>query len=423
MKYQSASYIYNINYYYKIIDVWAGFTLPDTSIEWLPQFVGEIETINTDSGGESQANARINARDLIYRKLTSTVIGRPASDGTPQPYMSGKRYRVPCKETDETNFIYTFYCQQTITSIDAVYVRDTSGQKWVTAPSNSTSAVNKTVDFASDPEAEVAVDITVNTVDHPCDIILAIIEDELALDSDQYNSTLLATIKTRLSGLSVGVGFDNIKVYDALQQLVKAIDGAIFVEGGVLQVVNYWPTLTTTQSISKSEHSFVSVLDSIAEVQNKVSVFYGDYDDDKTSYIEISDSNSVTDYGELTKDKFDFRYTAPVSITSSIYITSILGHWLYRQQYQYEQFNVMTRLELLRMEIFDIIKLSDTAHNITDAHILILSQQLDLTEFSGQFSGIRFPEVEWLYWSDDDETLSYFVDDSDSDLAYQSYFW
>lgn len=424
-KYQPTSYIYNIRYYYQLLEIWAGFELPDTSIEWLQQFVGEIERIQTDSGLEARYNAVIMARDFIYRKLTNTVIGRPTSAGIPQPYMSGKRYRVLCKETDSDNYIYSFYCQQTITSIDAVYVRNTGNQKWITAPSNSTNAVTKTVDFVADPESEVAVDITVNSVDHPCDIIEDILINELGLDSEYYDSTSLETVKTRLSSLSVGVAFEKISIYQALQQLMRSIDGAMFIEGGVLKIVNYWPTLVSNQSFGVGVHNHVEMEDLVSEVQNKVSVFYGNYNDDNTQYIEILESTSIDNYGELTKESFDFRFQAQVSIASETYIGSIVGHWLYRQQYQYEKYVVTLFLEVLRQEIFDVITLTDTKHNLTDALMLTLSQDINLDKFSGSFTSIRYPEINWAFGSDtgDTEDLYYAVDDSATDIAYHCYAW
>lgn len=423
-KHQSSSYIYNIDYYFELIEVWAGFVVSGTT-EWLQQYVGEMLDITTDSGNGASYNATISSRDYLYRKLMNTIIGRPSSAGTPQPYMAGKRYRVPCKETDTTNFIYSFYCQQSVTSIDAVYVRDTTGQKWVTAPSNSTNTTTKTVDFAADPQSEVAVDITVDTDTHPIDIMKDILDNELSLGSDYYDSTVLDTVKDRTSGLEVGCSFDNISVYDAFSALAKALDAVSYIEGGLFKCKNYWPEITSTQSFGEDAHRHIVMKDSIAEVQNKIGVFYGDYDDNKTDYLEVKDQDSIDDYGELTKDNFSFKYNDPVSITAIIALEEIVGHWLFRQNYQYEYFNIDLRMEILRAEIFDVIELTTTKHNLTSAKMFLLTENISMTDFNGTIEAIRYPEINWAFASDngDTEDLYYMVDDAESDLAYQSYAW
>lgn len=424
-KNQSASYIYNLRYYYEPIELWMGFELADTSIEWLQQYLGEIESISVNSGPGANYTATILSRDLLYRVLNNTYIGRPASDGTPQPYMSGKRYRVIAKETDTDNYVYTLYSQQAISSIDAVYIRDTINQKWVTAPSNTPNAGAKTITFDADPQAEVSADITISAVDHSCDIIQDIFDNELSLSSDDYNSTALTTIKNRTSTLSVGVAFDNIPSIQAINELMKTLDGAIYVENGVITVKNFWPAITSTQSFGEGVVLGTSMIDSIAEVQNTVSVYYGDYDDDKTKYLELTESDSVSYYGNLTKDKFDFRYSAPVSITSVTAIEEIIGHWLYHQTFQFENYVVGLPLEILRTEIFDVIDLTITKHNLSATEMLVLKKELSYGSYEGSLTTIRYPEVEWMFFSDSGDTteLYYFVDDSSSDVDYQSYFW
>ncbi|MFW9872361.1 MAG: hypothetical protein ACFFG0_04605 [Candidatus Thorarchaeota archaeon] len=432
-KYQSASYIYGKEWYFEKIETWAGFLLADTSIEYLLQFIGEMESIETSN---DISISSISARDFIYHRLANTMIGTPTSTGTPSPYMSGKRYRVPCKETDSDNYIYTFYCEQDITSIDAVYIRDTNKQKWVTAPSNSTNASAKTVDFVADPQSEVSVDITINSIDHPCDIIEDILKNKAYISSDYYSSTDLTTSKTRTSNLTVGVSFENISALQAIQYLQESIDGASFVEDGKFRVVTYYPDLTSTQSFTESTNlKILSMKDSIEDVQNKVSVYYGDYDDDKTQYYLLSNQVSINRFGEQARQNFNFKYNDPVSITSSTYISGILSAWLGRQVNQNEIYKLSSEccMDGLKTEILDVVDITDTQKNLSSAEMYILSITKDLHNFNFIFNLIRYPFENWLYWHDasDTENLRYLVDGSgtnddpipEDQVLYKAYYY
>ncbi|OGS40459.1 MAG: hypothetical protein A3K77_00475 [Euryarchaeota archaeon RBG_13_31_8] len=422
-KYQSDSYIYGIDYRLKLIEVWAGFSVSGTT-EWLLQYLGEIQKIDVDSGVNASYNAKMTTLDYLHTLLTKTMLGKPSSTGTPQPYMSGKRYRVLCKETN--TFVYSFYCEQTITSIDAVYIRDTNIQKWITAPENTTSAINKTVTFTTDPGTEVAVDITVDSNEHPIETIYDIIQNKLSLSSDYYNSTILDLIKSRTSGLEVGVNFEMISVFDAFKELGKILDCGFYIENGQIKFNHYWPMVTTTQTFTEDHHKNVAIRETINEVQNKVSCFFGNYDDDKTDYAEISDTESIADLGELSASSFSFKYSDVISCTNKIKIQEVLGHWLFRQKYQFEEFKIDLRLQPLRSEIFDKFTLTSTEDNLTTVAMILLAKNTMLTDLSGQIIAIRFPEEEeWFYFNDDEngDNLSYFVDNSTSDPSNNKYFW
>lgn len=415
----SSSYIFDLDYYYQPLEIWAGFQLEDSSIEWLNQFIGEIEGVRAYSGIGTKRTALITARDFFYRKFTNTRIGKPLSTGDPNPYMQGKRYRVPCKEIDESNYIYQFYCQQSITSIDAVYIRDSEAQKWVTAPSNTPSVSTKTITFASDPGAEVAVDITVSATNHPIDVMYDILQNELSLDSDNYDSTSMDATKSDTTGIVVGVSFDNMTIYEAFKYLLKSIDASMFIEGGQLKVKTYQPDREATQTFTTSVQKGIEVIDSIGEVQNKIGIFYGNYTDDTDYYVEAANNDSIDKYGELTKDVFSFKYEDPVTITSTLRLVERMLHWLDRQKLQYTLFKVTVPLEIMRTEIFDIVGVTDTQHGLSDVSMLVLAKKVKLGGFNkdpeGQLLCIRYTHYDdqlWLYWNESDATtyLRYLVD-------------
>ena len=423
-KRDSASYIYQKTIYFQKLEIWAGFELADTTEEWLLQFLGEIESIQV--GGETTAT--ITARDFLYRKLMNTKIGRPDSDGMPSPYMAGKRYRVLCIETDTGSHIFSFYCQQSISSIDETYVRDSTSNKWETASPSGTSTANKTVTFAADPAAEVAVDITIDTNDHPCDIITDVIENELSLEADEYDATTIATTKTNSGAdMAIGVSFDNISIMQAFQLLGQLLDAAIFIEGGVLKVISYYPDTDESFTFDDSDHKNLSIADSVSEVQNTASIFYGDYDDDKTNYLEIQTTDSVTDYGELSRQDFSFKYSDPVSLISTSVAGGVLGRWLGRQDDQYEIIKFSLPLEILAVEIMDIVTLTASKHTISALKTQAYSKSLNLDDLSGTLTVLFYPGAQWLYWNDADPTedLRYLLDSpvSAADEEYKSYYW
>ena len=241
-KYSSNSYIYNIEYYYNPIELWAGFELSDGTIEYLKQFVGLIESLNTDA---KKLIAIIKSRDLLYHKLYSKKIGTPLSDGSPRAFMAGKRYRVLLK--NDSNFsdkIYWFYCQQNITSIDAVYSKNADSGIWTVIDPADYAAGTEIITFDTAPTTDVSVDITINTTNHPIDIIQDIIADIGGTSAD-YNANSFAVTKAATSTTVIGVAFENISAGEAIKQLCRTIDAAAYIEGGELYVKVYAePVLT-----------------------------------------------------------------------------------------------------------------------------------------------------------------------------------
>jgi hypothetical protein len=502
-KRNAASYIYGLSFYFQKLEIWAGFELADTSIEWLLQFVGEIESLTVGSGGDAEGAATLSARDFLFRKLSVTKIGAPTSTGTPSPYMAGKRYRVPCIETaspsytnttiafvdsnpdtitdtangfvdagieagDEIritgtannnntytvdtviagtitliagntvtaeaagaavtvtiNHVFSFYCSQSISTIDATYTKSSESNTWDTASPKETSTANKTVTFITDPGASVSVDITVNATDHPCDIITDIITNILVLDSDQYSATSIATTKTRTSGLAVGVSFDNITVLEALRQLARVLDAAIFIENGVLKAISWYPDIDETLSFTDSKVQDIQITDSMAEIQNVASVYYGNYAEEKTNYSKISLTDSVAAYGELSGEDFDFTYKAAISITSPTVAVAILGHRIARESDQAEVIIATLPLDILRIEIMDILALTAAKHSFTAQKVQVYNKDVSLDSYNGKIAIVQYTGAQYMYFQDADPTedLFYFVDNpvpSDQEL-YRSY--
>ena len=342
--------------------------------------------------------------------------------------MAGKRYRVPCIETDTGSHIFSFYCQQSISSIDETYIRDSGSNTWETASPSGTSTANKTVTFAADPAANVAVDITIDSNDHPCDIITDIIENELSLEADEYDATAIATTKTNSGAdMAVGVSFNNISVMQAFQLLGRLLDAAIFIESGVLKVIAYYPDVDESFTFDDSDHKGLSIVDSVAEVQNTASIFYGDYEDDKTNYLQLQIADSVTAYGELSAQDFNYKYADPVSFISTTESAGILGRWLSRQDDQWEVFKFNLPLEILAVEIMDIIALTAAKHSISGMKVQVYSKSLNLDNMSGTLTVLFYPNTQWAYWLDADPTedLRYSVDDPTpgDQLDYRSYCW
>jgi hypothetical protein len=274
----------------------------------------------------------------------------------------------------------------------------------------------------------VAVDITIDSNEHPCDIITDIITSELSLEADEYDAATIATTKTNTGiDMAVGVSFANISVMQAFQMLGQLLDAAIFIEGGVLKVIAYYPDIDESFTFDDSDHKNLSIVDSVAEVQNTASIFYGDYEDDKTNYLQLQVIDSVAAYGKLSSQDFNFKYVDPVSFISTTESAGVLGRWLGRQDDQWEVFKFSLPLEVLSVEIMDIIALTVAKHSISGIKVQVYAKSLDLDSYSGTLTVLFYPNTQWSYWLDASPTedLSYSVDDPTpgDQLAYRSYCW
>jgi len=426
-KRNSASYIYQKSFYFQKLEIWAGFELADTTIEWLLQYIGEIESLTTGSGGDAEGSASISTRDFLFRKLANTIIGTPTAAGAPSPYMAGIRYRVPCIETDADNHIFSFYCQQSITSIDETYTKDSISNKWVVASPSSTSTANKTVTFANDPGANVSVDITVNANNHPCDWVTDILTNELSLNADQYDATSISTTETQTSDLVASCSFDNISVLEAMKQIARILDAAVFIENGVFKLIHWYPDVDETLTFTDALIQGIQITDSISEIQNLARIYYGNYNENKTDYSEISLTDSVTDYGELPSDDLDYTYEAPITLISSTEAEANIGHFLDRQSNQKEVIVVNLPLEILRVEIMDVIAITAAKHSFTLQKCQVYSKDITLDSYNGKITVIQYSGAQFMYFQDSGATedLFYFVDDPvpSSQEDYKSYFY
>ncbi|GAG21283.1 unnamed protein product, partial [marine sediment metagenome] len=223
------------------------------------------------------------------------------------------------------------------------------------------------------------------------------------------------------------VSFNNISVMQAFQMLGQLLDAAIFIEGGVLKVIAYYPDIDESFTFDDSDHENLSIADSVAEVQNTASIFYGDYKDDKTNYLQLQIADSVTAYGELSAQDFNYKYADPVSLISTTEASGILGRWLSRQDDQWEVLKFSLPLEILSAEIMDIIALTAAKHSISGMKVQVYAKSLNLDNYSGTLTVLYYPSAQWLYWLDSSPTedLRYLLDYpvSSADEEYKSYYW
>ena len=362
--------------------------------------------------------ALFNTKTLLLDILDKHILGVPLANGTPRPYCSGKRFREKLVETDSDNFVWTFYSQQDISSIDTVYERDDDNHLWVATTKTVTKNTSaKTVVFDTDPTGQVAIDVTVNSTEHPIEIIKDILASEVGLRDWQYDVDSLNTIKTlRGEDVACGVRFEKMSALQAIKLLAKFLDSAIFIEGETLKMAAADSPTPTGISIGRGNFERGGVERNSNRIINMMRIPYGDFADDKSKIVSASDLRSIYDYGVRDLSKFypemSFTYQDPVSSDVSGDITALLTTLIERLPQVKEVYRLRDiYLEAMRIEPGDQIALTDDFLGLSGQPVIVSRKKVDFGRKRADLSVVNYPIYSRFFYNDAEPPEPvYFVD-------------
>jgi hypothetical protein len=115
----------------------------------------------------------------------------------------------------------------------------------------------------------------------------------------------------------------------------------------------------------------------LAGVKNLVRVYYGDYDQDNSRYLEARDDQAVAAGGEAALD-VDLRYGAPVILEDPAVAQLLATRLLKRLSSPWEVVDLTTWLEGARLEIGDTLAVTSPFHGFTQEEFTVFGKSVDL---------------------------------------------
>ena len=379
----SQSYVYNRKYLDDQIDLYAGLKLDSGKFEYLPIFSGKIDQIQLDSAVRL---ANLSVRGNLLDNLINIVVGgKNIISGLPQPYGAGRRYRELLVETNSASRIWTYYLKQTPSTINNVYTRNVENNLWrtITTASYTASALGKTVTFTAGAniQGDVAVDISINSKNHPAVVLKDILDSEVSIG---YNATQLDKIQADYPDFIAGVRFEEISGFEAISKLARVLDLAVYEQANKLNFVSLQAMLPSTHTIIQSDYKEMTLTRAKLKIANKYGISYGDYWDDRTKIVASSDSKSIASFGVrdlsvVYGQDYSFTYSDPISINDSGAITNLITKLKLRLPFQKESVfldDVFTKT--LRMELGDKAVVSNAFFGYSNRLVAIYERGLDL---------------------------------------------
>ena len=115
----------------------------------------------------------------------------------------------------------------------------------------------------------------------------------------------------------------------------------------------------------------------LAGVKNLVRVYYADYNQDNSRYLEARDDKAVAAWGEAAVD-VDLRYDSPVILEDPEVAELLATRLLKRLSAPWEVVDLETWLEGARLEIGDTLAVTSPFHGFTQEEFAVFGKSVDL---------------------------------------------
>jgi hypothetical protein len=427
------SYIYGRNYLEDEIDLYAGLKINSNKTEYLPMFSGKMEQIELDSISRS---VQIVARGRLLDKLSTAVIGgKNIGTGQPSPYGAGRRYRDLLVETNSASRIWNYYLKQSITSINNVYTRNVENNLWRTIPTASYTAsiTDKTITFAANVnlQGDVAMDVTINSLDHPVEVIKDVLDNEVSV---KYNASQLDKVVAGYPDFSVGVKLEDASAFDIVSKLARVLDVAVYESGDKLNFVSLQTMLPSTITVETRDYKNIRVNRGKLKIANKYTIPYGDYWDDRSNVVASSDSQSIASFGVrdisvIYGGEYSYTYEDQISCNESGPILHLVTKLKLRLPFQKETFSIESVYSKpLRMELGDKMVVNNPFFGFSDKLVAIHDKSLSLKERKGNIGAMGYTLYDQFLFAPSgalQELASWFVSTPipSSQVSYIAYFF
>ena len=130
-------------------------------------------------------------------------------------------------------------------------------------------------------------------------------------------------------------------------------------------------------SLDASRIRSLSAAYHLAGVKNLVRVYWADYDQDNSRYLEARNDGAVTAWGEAAVD-VDLRYNGPVVLENPAVAQLLAERLLKRLSSPWEVVRLDTWLEGARLEIGDTLAVTSPFHGFTKEEFTLFGKTLDL---------------------------------------------
>ncbi len=130
-------------------------------------------------------------------------------------------------------------------------------------------------------------------------------------------------------------------------------------------------------SLKPSQVRSLSAGYQLAGVKNLVRLYYADYNQDNSRYVEARDEAAVAAWGEAALD-VDLRYDAPVVLEDPQVAELLAARLLKRLSSPWEVVNLETWLEGARLEIGDTLAVTSPFHGFTQEGFTVFGKAVDL---------------------------------------------
>ena len=389
---------YNRPKYDGELRVSAGFALPSGTNEYVELFSGKI--VNVEMSGVKPLNAVLIARNDLSDKIAKTMIGKPTSAGTPNPYLYGAISRVrminllvPDRNT------WTFQYGGTInwlsiTPAPLTRIDNISEFHIVTGASvTNVSDGTKTYRLSNAAVQSKVSEVWLSGVrkNSPGTQLPYLIKDILVnhagIPTSHINATSLNRIRNLDKAGSWGIQVYNTGARDVIEHICHALYSGAFIEGRKFNLVSLGSPISSGIHLSDSDYQDFSFQNDKTRIINQAEIPYFTYPLNISRIKRADNLTSQATYGTLPLSLYyqDFSFTNMDSLgvygaTHGDYYQRLANTIVRHNAHAKRIFNLSgVYSKGLRVELGDRVRLSNAFFSINQASAVVIGKTVDLS--------------------------------------------
>jgi hypothetical protein len=211
-------------------------------------------------------------------------------------------------------------------------------------------------DFANSPSGTISVRARHDTIQHPVDIITAILT--LAGLDSYIDTANFAAVKAEIPDDIINVYFEDITAGDAIRAIVQGCLVNFFMDHGSIKLASYQGVTPVTYDLLLDESDIFTMSEIVdqSDIKTKVTGKWGWYEHSKKLYYEANDLTAQGYLGIKSTD-LDFSWGAEVSSESQAMVKNKVDWLLVRLKAAKDILTISGPLSLARLEIGDTVQI------------------------------------------------------------------
>ena len=385
---------YNRPQYDGDLRVSAGFTLPNGTDELVELFSGKI--VKVEMSGVTPRNAIITAKNAMSDKIAKTMIGKPATGGTPNPYINGYLSRVQLFDLDPVDYtFFTFLYKGTLSEpslAPAVLKRRDDKSNWKTiSPSSIIFSNNTKTAILNSVAAQDANEVFYSGIrKNPNTQIPYIIKDillnQVKIPSTHINATSFDRIRNIEQPASWGVQIYNESAAVVIEQLSRLVYAAAFIEGKKFNLVSLGTPPYSGIHLHEGDYLNFSIAKDKSRIINQVDIPYHTYPMDTSKIVRVRNATSQASYGSLPLSfyygDFSFTQTDPINSAKATFTSfyTRLANTIVRHNANARRAFTLSNVfsKGLRIELGDRVQLTNAFFDIEQQNAIVVGKTVDL---------------------------------------------